>query len=216
MIWEYLNDISTAYVFGGSRYEPYDTDCSGMVCAGFHQLKGVDPFELGWWTGGMWASPLLEIIWQGKSPELPWNIMKEDDLIFTSTQSPYFDSFDGSHVGLYTGNREMPFLSHFANGGPFITQINGVYGGNERYYGVARLRDGKMEEELEEIKKYMPAWVWEYNWENTAPDGNMYNCVIQMRMMLQDLWQNRNNTINMLEKVLDELKKIQVNEDDGR
>lgn len=31
MIWQYLNDISTDYMFGGSRYEPYNTDCSGIV-----------------------------------------------------------------------------------------------------------------------------------------------------------------------------------------
>ena len=244
MIWDKLAEISTDYVFGGTRYDVYDTDCSGIVCGAFFKYLNIDPFDLGWWTGGMWVSPLLEHIWQGDSPELPWNALNEDDLIFTSTCARDFDSYNGSHVGLYTGNVEFPFLSHFCDGGPYITSVDGVYSGNERYFGVARLKGFNMDvwddtsyqepfptgasmgtrlvyidkfvNEIKDDVENLPDKIWHYNWEGTAPDGNMYNCVIQMRMMMQDLWQNRNKTIDMLEKVLDELKKIQLPEDDGR
>lgn len=212
MIWENLNDISTNYVFGGTRYDVYDTDCSGIVCGAFHKWMDVDPLELGWWTGGMWQSPLLEHIWQGDSPELPWETMREDDLIFTSTVSPDFDSFNGSHVGLYTGNVESPFLSHFTDGGPYITKVNGVYGGTERYYGVARLKVFNMDEileKLEELKTYLPAWMWEYNWEQTAPFGNMYNCLVNTCNFVMDVK-------HQLERVEDKLDTIIRLEDDGR
>lgn len=140
MIWQYLNNISTDYVFGGSRYEPYNTDCSGIVCAGFWQKLGIEPNLLGAWTGAQWVSPILETIWEGTTSNLPWNLMQEDDLIFTSTESPLFDSEWGSHVGLYTGDSNMPFLSHFKDGGPYITKVNSVYGGMECYYGVKRMK----------------------------------------------------------------------------
>lgn len=212
MLWQKLNDISTNYVFGGTRYDVYDTDCSGIVCGACYKWLGIDPLELGWWTGGMWVSPLLDIIWQGESPELPWEIMKEDDFIFTSTTSIYFDSFNGSHVGLYTGIMEMPFLSHFANGGPFITQVNGVYNGNERYYGVARLKELNMDEvleKLEELKNYLPAWMWEYNWEQTAPFGNMYNCLVNTCNFVMDVKRQ-------LERVEEKVDLLIRSEDDGR
>lgn len=256
MIWQYLNNISTNYVFGGSRYEPYNTDCSGMVCAGFWQKLGIEPSQLGAWTGAQWASHILETIWEGTTPNLPWNLMQEDDLIFTSTESPLFDSEWGSHVGLYTGDSNMPFLSHFKDGGPFITKVNGVYGGMECYYGVRRLKqfmgsvwdDASYQEpfatgasmgtrivymdmfinQIKEMVENMPneivdkiikeviAKIWEYNYEGTAPDGNMYNCIIQDRMMMQDVWQNRNRPKDSFEKVLDRLDEIEKKLDDIR
>lgn len=190
MIWQYLNNISTNYVFGGSRYEPYDTDCSGIVCAGCYQVLGISPDELGTWTGAQWQSALLETIWQGTTPDLPYEIMQEDDFIFTSTESPMFDTGNGSHVGLYTGDANEPFLSHFANGGPYITAVNAVYGGRERYFGVRRLMvlDAReILEKLDQIIKYLPAWLWEYNYENSAPFGNMYNTAVQTNLFAQDI-----------------------------
>lgn len=237
MIWEYLYDISTDYVLGGSRYEPSNTDCSGMVCAGFYQFLGIDPEKLGWWTGGMWQSELTEIICGGTDfYNIPFEVMKEDDIIFTSTESPLFDSVNGSHVGLYTGNPNMPFLSHFCNGGPMITDVNGVYGGREIYYGVRRLKDlsenilhdtsyqepfptgadiGTRIVYIDKIVNEIRAMVdrgeidravWEYNFENTAPYGNMYNCLVQTCLLVTDCKR-------MLEDITDMLTKIT---DDGR
>lgn len=137
---DYILPISTAYVLGGSQYEPYDTDCSGMVTAALWHVYGIEPPEYRAWTGSMWASPDSEIIYQGTSPGLPWNKMQVDDLIFTGIYSPAFDTVDGSHVGFYTGNPEAPFLSHFCDGGPMVTAVNGVYGGRERYFGVKRMK----------------------------------------------------------------------------
>lgn len=139
---DYIWPISTNYVFGGSRYEPYNTDCSGIVCAAFWHIHGVDPYTLGDWTGAQWANGTLTHIWWGTTPNLPYDNMEKGDVIFTSTSSPDFTTGNGSHVGFYTGDPNAPFLSHFANGGPYVTAVNGVYGGNETYYGVARYTPG--------------------------------------------------------------------------
>ena len=139
---DYIWPISTNYVFGGSRYEPYNTDCSGMVCAAFWHIHGVNPYTLGDWTGAQWANGLLTHLWWGTTPYLPYDKMEKGDVIFTSTSSPDFTTGNGSHVGFYTGDPNAPFLSHFANGGPYVTAVNGVYGGNETYYGVARYTPG--------------------------------------------------------------------------
>lgn len=195
MIWEELYKISTDYVLGGSRYEPYDTDCSGMVCAGFYKYKQIDPVLLGWWTGGIWLSDILETVWSGTAPDMPYHDMKPDDLIFTSTESPTFDTVNGSHIGLYTGNPDNPFLSHFADGGPYVTPVNGVYSGRERFFGVRRLKD------MTEIR---PADVWEYNYENSAPYGNMYNCAVQTNLFTQDIKRD----LERLEEKVERLAKI--------
>lgn len=148
-----LLPISTNYVFGGSRYEPYNTDCSGMVCAAFWQVFGISPYRLGTWTGDQWSFDFLETIWYGYTPNLPYEKMLPGDVIFTSNVSPDFSTGNGSHVGFYTGIENVPFLSHFADGGPYITAVNGVYG-NECYFGVRRYKDG--------VDEMEPADVWAY------------------------------------------------------
>lgn len=163
-----LMPISTRYVFGGSRYEPYDTDCSGMVCAAFYKVHGVDPYTLGDWTGAQWSRGVLSKLWWGTTPNLPWDRMQKGDVIFTSNCSVDFSTGNGSHVGFYTGDPGAPFLSHFADGGPYVTAVNGVYG-NECYFGVARYMEG--------ADDMQPANVWEYNYNNSAVGGNMYNAV---------------------------------------
>lgn len=137
-LWEEMAKVSTAYVLGGSRYDMHDTDCSGMVCATLCKFAGIDPFDAGWWTGGMWVSDKFETVYHGNRDNLPLDRMRPDDLVFTSTQAEYFDSVNGSHVGLYVGDGE--YVSHFCDGGPLITALDGVYDGNERYFGVRRLR----------------------------------------------------------------------------
>lgn len=201
MIWEELYKISTDYVLGGSRYEPHDTDCSGMVCAGFYQYMQIDPVLLGWWTGGIWQSDILDTIWSGDTPDLPYYDMQPDDFIFTSTESPTFDTVNGSHVGLYTGNPENPFLSHFADGGPYVTPVNGVYSGREMFFGVRRLKD---------MAELRPADIWEYNYENTAPYGNMYNCVVQTNLFAQDIkkdLERLEETVERLARIIEQLPK---------
>ena len=146
-LFDYLYPVSTSYVLGGSRWEPYNTDCSGVVCAAFWNVFGINPYSLGTWTGAQWSSPELATVWWGTSPYLPWDIMQKGDVIFTSTGSPTFSTTNGSHVGFYSGDPNAPFLSHFANGGPYITAVNGVYGGNEVYFGVRRYMPGAEEDE---------------------------------------------------------------------
>lgn len=143
---DYIMPISTNYVFGGSRYSPYNTDCSGMMCAAMWHVHGVDPYTFGDWTGAQWSWGVLSKIWWGTDPYLPWDIMQKGDFIFTSTVAPSFNTGENSHIGLYTGDPNAPFLSHYANGGPYVTAVNGVYGGNEKYYGVARYVPGSEDE----------------------------------------------------------------------
>lgn len=174
---DYIWPISTNYVFGGSRYEPYNTDCSGMVCAAFWHVHGVDPYSLGDWTGAQWNNGLLTQIWWGTDTNFPWGSMQKGDVIFTSTTAPNFDTGEGSHVGFYTGDPNAPFLSHFANGGPYVTAVNGVYGGNERYYGLARYMPGS-EEDMDKGELISTrdsgnipawqAWSWAYTYAKDA------------------------------------------------
>ena len=56
---DYIWPISTNYVFGGSRYSPYNTDCSGMMCAAMWHVHGVDPYTFGDCTGAQWNGGLL-------------------------------------------------------------------------------------------------------------------------------------------------------------
>ena len=136
-----LETVSTRYVFGGTRYDVYDTDCSGVVCGAFWRVFGLDPYTLGTWTGAQWDYPTTVKLWWGESPNLPFDSMQRGDLIFTSNCSPDFSTGNGSHIGFYTGNPDAPFISHFADGCPCVTAVNGVYG-NERYYGVKRYMPG--------------------------------------------------------------------------
>lgn len=69
-----------------------------------------------------------------------------------------------------------------------------------------------------------PADVWEYNWKNTAPKGNMYNCMTDVHEMLThrrpaDFWEyNWKNTapggnmyscmLQMHQKITDNEKKV--------
>lgn len=206
---DYIWPISTNYVFGGSRYEPYNTDCSGIVCAAFWHVHGVDPYTLGDWTGAQWANGTLTQLWWGTTPYLPYDNMEKGDVIFTSTSSPDFTTGNGSHVGFYTGNPDAPFLSHFANGGPYVTAVNGVYGGNEVYFGVKRYLPGSEDD-------MRPADVWEYNYNGTAPGGNVYNCVldIQKNAKPQNIWEyNYKNTApggNMYNCMVDMHKKVEA------
>ena len=167
-----LLPVSTNYVFGGSRYSIYDTDCSGIVCGAFYIIHNIDPYRLGDYTGSQWNSPILSKLWWGTTPNLPWDSMEKGDVIFTSNCSSDFSTGQGSHVGFYTGDRYNPFLSHFRDGGPYITAVNGVYG-NEKYFGVSRYKRGSEE-------NMHPSEFWEYNYQNSAPGGNMYNAIVKI------------------------------------
>lgn len=203
-----LLPISTNYVFGGTRYEPYNTDCSGIVCAAFYQVFGIEPFVLGTWTGAQWSNGFLDFIWYGYSPDLPFDEMLPGDVIFTSNCSSDFSTGNGSHVGFYTGNPEAPFLSHFADGGPYVTAVNGVYG-NERYYGVKRYSKGA--ENME------PVDVWAY--KNKSMNGNKdaYQLLTDIHDQVTRTdtagWPTSNGhdiygRVNAIEKNVDEILKI--------
>lgn len=205
---DYIWPISTNYVFGGSRYSPYNTDCSGMVCAAFWHVHGIDPSFLGDWTGAQWNRGLLKQLWWGQTPYLPWDIMQKGDVIFTSTSAPSFNTGQNSHVGFYTGDPNAPFLSHFANGGPYVTAVNGVYGGNEKYYGVARYVPGSEDE-------VSAAELWGYKNKSMNGDKDAYQLLTDMHEQLtrtdnagwgtpagHDIY----GRVNAIEKAVDNLK----------
>lgn len=205
---DYIWPISTNYVFGGSRYEPYNTDCSGMVCAAFWHVHGIDPSFLGDWTGAQWNRGLLKQLWWGQTPYLPWDIMQKGDVIFTSTSAPSFNTGQNSHVGFYTGDPNAPFLSHYANGGPYVTAVNGVYGGNEKYYGVARYVPGSEDE-------VSAAELWGYKNKSMNGDKDAYQLLTDMHEQLtrtdnagwgtpagHDIY----GRVNAIEKAVDNLK----------
>lgn len=203
-----LLPISTNYVFGGTRYEPYNTDCSGIVCAAFYQVFGIEPFVLGTWTGAQWSNDFLDFIWYGYSPDLPYDEMLVGDVIFTSNCSPDFSTGNGSHVGFYTGNPDAPFLSHFADGGPYITAVNGVYG-NERYYGVKRYSKGA--ENME------PVDVWAYKNKSVNGNKDAYQLLTDIHDQVTRTdtagWPTPNGhdiygRVNAIEKNVDEILKI--------
>ena len=62
--------------------------------------------------------------------------------------------------------------------------------------------DSDYDDESEE-DDMRPADVWEYNWEGSAPGGNMYNCVLGINSKLDELTKK----VNTLQA---EVKKIKV------
>lgn len=129
---------------------------------------------------------------------MPFEVMREDDLIFSSIYSPVFDTEDGSHVGFYTGNPEDPFLSHFCDGGPLVTAVNGVYGGRERYFGVKRMKgldmtvDDILYKQLSTAYGNYPLWElisWTYTYTR-----NMQSTIDEISKKLDELMQLKNAT----------------------
>lgn len=191
-----LMGVSTEYVFGGTRYDIYRTDCSGVVCGAFYRVFGLDPYILGVDTGSQWSRGTLTKLWWGTTPDLPWDDMYKGDVIFTSNCSPDFSTANGSHVGFYTGDPAHPFQSHFANGGPYITAVNGVYGGTECYFGLARYLPG-LEDDVSAQD------VWNYVGDDTPfPTG----ADAWVRLVYIDKFSNETvETVREINKKVDEL-----------
>lgn len=176
---DFLMPISTRYVFGGSRFEPCDTDCSGMVDAAFWHVFGLSPYVLGDYTGNIWASSATEEIWRGTTPDLPWGIMKKGDIILSGYTSPNFNTGSGSHVGLYTGDPNAPFLSHFRNGGPEVTGMLGVYGGRECYFGVKRYMNGDVDDMTPEQAEQLKFIYDHLHWRESDHYSDLGNLVAE-------------------------------------
>lgn len=175
---DYLMPISTRYVFGGSRFDPCDTDCSGMVDAAFWHVLGVWPYTLGTYTGDIWASDATAEIWRGTTPNLPWDIMHKGDIILSGYTSPEFNTGKGSHVGLYTGDPSAPFLSHFCNGGPLVTGMTGVYGGKECYFGVKRYLEGDIDMTPEQAQQLQ--FIYDHlHWRESDHYSDLGNLVAE-------------------------------------
>ena len=201
---ELVRPISTSYVFGGTRYGVYDTDCSGMVCGAFWRVFGLDPYELGVDTGSQWASAATAEVWRGTSPDLPWDKMQEGDLIFSSIYVPDFSTGEGSHVGFYTGDPDAPFLSHFCDGGPYVTAVNGVYGGAERYFGVKRYEEGATmaisEEDVQRIARATMLEILCYKNEGINGDNDFYELHSTGLRLLRSIASKLDEALKLLKK----------------
>lgn len=208
----------TNYVFGGSRWGMSNTDCSGMVDGAFWKVFGLSPYSLGTWTGAIWNSPELERIWFGTSANLPWDKMQIGDVISTSCTSPTFSTGEGSHVGFYTGNPSAPFVSHFANGGPYVTAVNGVYGGREIYFGVQRYMPGS-EDDMNKDELIatrddgnIPAWeAWSWAFTYSKDSAEMLDKEISTQASGNiPVWQALSWAYSYAKNINDKIDKLQI------
>lgn len=162
--WYYTNDW-------WARMNPEESggsDCSGTARWAYSKFG----YDIGTWTGD--ESHAGYEIARGHYPsEIPWDIMKPGDLILMT--ATYWNNYEFDeylcHVEIYCG------------GGTMIGHPGG-YGPQEKWaqawmqaYGcitwmVRRVFEGDDDVSAKD--------VWTYDWEDTAPGGNMYNCVLEI------------------------------------
>ena len=196
--WYYTNDQ-------WARMNPEQsggTDCSGFVRWCYLQF-GID---VGTWTGN--ESYAGYEVARGHYPsEIPWDSLQPGDLILMT--ATYYDDYSFSHY--------LCHIELYCGGGTMIGHPGG-YGPQEKWaqawmesYGcitwmVRRVFEGDDDVSAKD--------VWTYDWEDTAPGGNMYNCVIDIQKNAQphNVWEyNYKNTApggNMYNCMVDMYKKV--------
>ena len=166
--WYYTND-------SWARLNPEEsggTDCSGFVRWCYAQFG----YNVGSWTGD--ESYAGYEIARGHYPsEIPWDDMQPGDLILMT--ATYWNDYSFSHY--------LCHIELYCGGGTMIGHPGG-YGPQEKWaqawmqaYGcitwmVRRVFEG------DDMEAYD---VWEYDYKNTAPKGNMYNCVLDIHKNTQ-------------------------------
>lgn len=160
--WIYTNDYP-------DRLEPeiYNgTDCSGF-CRWCYQQFG---YNIGSWTGDE-SKAGVEIA-RGHYPhDIPWDIMKPGDLILMTAR--YWNNYDFDqylcHIELYCGDGRM--IGHPGGWGP---QEKWAQAWMESYGCITWM----IRRVFGDDDDMRPSEVWEYNYANTAPGGNMYNALV--------------------------------------
>ena len=172
--WYYTNDW-------WARMNPDEsggTDCSGFVRWCYLQF-GID---VGTWTGD--ESYAGYEVARGHYPyEIPWDDLQPGDLILMTAN--YWDN--------YAFNEYLCHIELYCGGGTMIGHPGG-YGPQEKWaqawmesYGCITWMVRRVfgDDDME------PHDVWEYNWRDTAPNGNMYNCVLDIHKNAQshNVWE---------------------------
>ena len=162
--WYYTND-------SWARMHPEEsggTDCSGFVRWCYLQY-GID---VGTWTGDE-SRAGVEIARGHYPSEIPWDEMQPGDLILMT--ATYWNDYSFSHylchIELYCGNGTM--IGHPSGMGPqekWAAAWMKAYGCIT--WMVRRVFEGDDDVSAKD--------VWTYDWEDTAPGGNMYNCVLEI------------------------------------
>ena len=192
--WYYTNDQ-------WARMNPEEsggTDCSGFVRWCYLQFG----YDVGTWTGD--ESYAGHEVARGHYPsEIPWDDLQPGDLILMT--ATYWNDYSFSHY--------LCHIELYCGGGTMIGHPGG-YGPQEKWaqawmesYGcitwmVRRVFEGDDDVEAHEVWEYdyegtaprgnmyncmlgiydnsKPSSIWEYDYQGTAPGGNMYNCMVHM------------------------------------
>ena len=161
--WIYTNDERR---LDPERYKA--SDCSGTLRWAFSKFGK----NIGVWTGDQSQSG-IEIARGHYPSEIPWDIMLPGDrILMTAT---YWNLWDFSrylcHTECYCGGGTM--IGHPGGYGP---QEKWAQAWMEAYNCITWMvrRDFEGDDDVSAKD------VWTYDWEDTAPGGNMYNCVLEI------------------------------------
>lgn len=160
--WYYTNDW-------WARMNPEESggsDCSGTARWAYSKFG----YDIGTWTGD--ESHAGYEIARGHYPsEIPWDIMKPGDLILMTAK--YWNNYEFDeylcHIEIYCGGGTM--IGHPGGYGP---QEKWAQAWMEAYKCITWMVR-RVFEEGDDMEAHE---VWEYDYEGTAPRGNMYNCML--------------------------------------
>lgn len=197
--WYYTNEE-------WARFHPEQsggTDCSGFARWCYLQF-GED---IGWWTGNE-SQAGYEIARGHYAWEIPWDDLQPGDLILMTAK--YWNLWDFSeylcHIELYCGGGTM--IGHPGGWGP---QEKWAQAWMESYGCITwMVRRVFGDDDMEAHE------VWDYDYENTAPGGNMYNCVVDIHKNAQPnkIWEYDYNGIapggNMFNCLVDTHRKVEA------
>lgn len=201
--WYYTNDT-------WARMNPEQsggTDCSGFVRWCYLQFG----YDVGTWTGD--ESFAGYEVARGHYPsEIPWDDMQPGDLILMT--ATYWNDYSFSHY--------LCHIELYCGGGTMIGHPGG-YGPQEKWaqdwmqaYGCITWMVRRVFESEDDVQAHE---VWEYDYKDTAPKGNMYNCVLDIHKNAQphSIWEydyngtapggNMYNCVINMSKKVDELAK---------
>lgn len=161
--WYYTNDW-------WARMNPEKSggsDCSGTARWAYSKFG----YDIGTWTGD--ESHAGYEIARGHYPsEIPWDIMKPGDLILMT--ATYWNNYEFDeylcHIEIYCGDGTM--IGHPGGYGP---QEKWAQAWMEAYRCITWMVR-RVFEEGDDMEAHE---FWEYDYENTAPGGNMYNCAVE-------------------------------------
>lgn len=197
--WYYTNDW-------WARMNPEESggsDCSGTARWAYSKFG----YDIGTWTGN--ESYAGYEIARGHYPsEIPWDIMKPGDLILMT--ATYWNNYEFDeylcHIEIYCGGGTM--IGHPGGYGP---QEKWAQAWMEAYKCITwMVRRVFGDDDMEAHE------VWEYDYKDTAPKGNMYNCVLDIHKNAQPnkVWEyDYNGTApggNMYNCLVDTHRKVEA------